>query len=83
MINEEATKGLLNVKMQMSEESPFTEAVDLAVSALEKQTPKEIKQDIVDGKMARWCPNGCDITHVTMYASLNYCPYCGQAIKQK
>lgn len=48
--------------------------------ALEKQIPRKIKQDIVDGKMARWCPNGCEITSITQYSSINYCPKCGQAI---
>lgn len=41
MTNEEAIRGLLNVKSQMAEESPFTEAIDLAVKAIEKQTPKK------------------------------------------
>lgn len=82
MTNEEAIKGLLNVKMQMSEETPFAEAVDLAVSALEKQIPKEIKREINDGRFERHCPNGCQVTEVTMYADIKYCPYCGQAIKK-
>lgn len=47
------------------------------------QIPKEIKQCIIDGKMARRCPNGCDVTNVTMWVTLNYCPYCGQAIKRE
>lgn len=41
MNNAEAIKGLLNVKMQMCEETPFTKAVDLAVMALERQIPKK------------------------------------------
>lgn len=56
-------------------------AVAMGIEALEKQIPKEIEQFIVDGKMSRRCSNGCDITGVTMWATLNYCPYCGQAIK--
>lgn len=35
MTNEEAIQGLLNVKAQMAEESPSTEAIDLAVKALD------------------------------------------------
>lgn len=41
MTNEEAIKGLLNVKMQMCEETPFTEAIDLAVKALDKARTDE------------------------------------------
>lgn len=55
-------------------------AVALATESLEKQIPKKIKQEVVNGKMARWCPNGCVITHITSYASIIYCPYCGQRL---
>lgn len=59
----------------------FEDACREAIKALEKQIPKKVKQSIVDGKMARRCPNNCEITYITQYASINYCPYCGQAIK--
>ncbi|MCQ2969887.1 MAG: hypothetical protein MJ191_07270 [Clostridium sp.] len=57
------------------------EALQMAIESLKKQIPKKIKQDIVNGKMSRWCPNDCEITYVTQHTSINYCPYCGQAIK--
>lgn len=60
---------------------PRNDTLDIAIEALEKQIPVKIKQDIVNGKMARWCPNGCEITHITQYSPINYCPKCGQAIK--
>ena len=57
---------------------------DMAISALEKQIPKELIAEgdgYADGKMVYdsfYCPS-CDY-HMEDYEVKNYCPNCGQAI---
>lgn len=95
MTNEEAIKGLLNVKMQMSEETPFTEAVDLAVSALEKQIPKkpkyvEVEQDAMDMETGEEYTYKIDEAHCSCCDFIigadndifdeHYCEWCGQKL---
>lgn len=85
MTNKEAIQGLLNVKVQMAEESPFTKAVDLSVEALEKQIPQKpiLQADgYYDGELVydTWlCPN-CDTAYEVDIEKHKYCPNCGQAI---
>lgn len=84
MTNEEAIKGLLNVKMQMFEESPFTEAVDLAIKTLEKQIPKkpiiDIGYDTEGNVWNDWqCPC-CRKSYLLDEEEYNYCFECGQSI---
>lgn len=71
----------IDTKIGNANQSTSSNLINMSMEALEKQIPVKIKQDIVNGKMARWCPNGCEITHITQYSSINYCPKCGQAIK--
>lgn len=72
MTNKEAIQGLLNVKAQMAEKSPFTEAINLAVKALEKQIAKKPV-----GRHKK-CPT-CEMIEFG-YEEVNYCPHCGQRI---
>ena len=52
------------------------EEMDIAIKALEKQTPIKILHD-----GANWyrCPNGCEI-HKKLFEKDWYCPKCGQRI---
>lgn len=79
MTIEEAIQGLLNVKVQMAEESPFTKAVDLSIEALEKQIPqKPIFQDSPITGVPEWVCGNCKILSLGYHAS--YCARCGQHI---
>ena len=63
---------------------PINEAFDMAISALEKQIPKELIAEgdgCADGEMVYdsfYCPS-CD-HHMEDYEVKDYCPECGQKI---
>lgn len=88
MTEQEAIRRVKKLFKLYFEDEPYSEhylyakAVNMSEKALEKQIPKEIKREINDGRFERHCPNGCQVTEVTMYADIKYCPYCGQAIKK-
>ena len=59
------------------------EAIDLAISALEKQEPmKPLPQEMdIDGRAITPCGFcGEELPHNSLY---DFCPYCGQAIERR
>ena len=56
-----------------SDNCPECNAMELAISALEKQIPK--KPDLDDGV---YCP--CCLHEFKVYSATRYCPNCGQAL---
>lgn len=73
---------IIDRSMGLKNMTDTTEIINISINALEKQIPKKIvKSTTANGKCNRECPNGCQITIATMYADINYCPYCGQAVK--
>lgn len=70
----------------------ITEALNIAISALEKQIPKEphvskytmfYSNDIPVVLMYYNCPNCCCSISKFYLSEISYCPKCGQAIKQE
>lgn len=79
MTNEEAAMVLRYTKAFRNKKTLFTEAVDLAAKALEKQIPKKsIITNFGNGAKQITC-NTCSMClHGT--SSIKYCPHCGQKI---
>lgn len=82
---DQVRKILLNDKSWLeSTTQPINEAFDMAISALEKQIPKEVIAEgdgYADGSMVYdifYCPS-CD-HRMEEYEVKDYCPNCGQKI---
>ena len=76
MTNEEAIEILKHEHDYAQLLSYVNEALKMAISALEKQTPKKVKdkyRDIVSIGKCPVCERQCDTT-------MNYCMKCGQAL---
>ncbi len=62
----------------------ITEALDLAVSALEKQTPKKVNNFSEDGDISACIPKtksgNCPICNNFIWGAAVYCDKCGQAL---
>lgn len=82
MNTNEAIQKIKRVKGLYAYESDY-EALDMAISALEKQEPmKPLPQEMdIDGRAITPCGFcGEELPHNSLY---DFCPYCGQAIDRR
>lgn len=81
---EEAIKIIEVAKAECEWNAPleYQGAFDLAIEALEKQTPKKIGSKVMDymGRVKSECGNCGEIVEDPMWS---YCPWCGQRIGEE
>ena len=84
MTNQEAIKHIKRHKIIHRYKEPraiyVTEALDMAIAALEKGIPKPVTQPIyVGGHLMGGCPNCCKVLNIQ--DNPVYCGGCGQKVK--
>lgn len=84
MINEKAISILHWLKPSYTniENFDFTQAIEIAIEALEKQTPMKLlpPEMGIDGRVITPC--GYCGEELPKNIAYDYCPYCGQKIKR-
>ena len=82
MTNQEAIETLKEIVFVIDGDTHFhfecIEAIDVAIEALEKQTPKKVIREDIEVAELDYCPN-CKVRFFTKYG-MAYCSACGQKI---